>query len=391
MPAQLIMRRGPEVGRIFVSTGDSILIGRGVRNHIIIDDNEVSREHCRLLRSATGYELCDLSSRNGTFVNGHRVSDCWPVKSNDIIELGDSITLEMQIVETETLNAKPSDNQPLYLVVIIEGQSNNSVYPLQGESIQIGRGTMNDIILLEPEVSRQHLRFDWDGSGYMVRDTGSTNGSKLNDIELLETSHLKPGDIVRIGQTIRLIYTTNPDSFTTSDAKTSHLVEDNTTNSFQVKPTTQSFLKREEPPSDVVPVAGDLSQHAYCLYVREDWQQYVAMLVNRLMDNTVKVWVEQHLPVNSEDWKVGVDKASTECWALIVVYTPKALQSPGMQKIIRRFSNREKPIFFCVTSQSITLPVNGSNVHRIILSDSLPELSIQQLVRLIRNAREGRA
>lgn len=394
MPAQLIMRRGPEVGRVFLCTSESVLIGRGVRNHIIIDDNEVSREHCRLVRSSSGYELCDLSSRNGTFVNGHRISDCWPVKSSDIIELGDSITLELQLTETNPLTSPQDDDQPVYLVVIIEGQTNRSVYPLQGETVQIGRGTMNDIILLEPEVSRQHLRFDWDGTTYLVKDMGSTNGAKVNDVDLSEGKALKSGDIIRIGQTIRLVYTNNPDNFSTSDMKTSHLTKgDDATKGQAVRPTdglpaqlTSSGLPiRQEPASDIVPVAGDLSQHLFCLYHREDWQQYVAMLVNRLMDNNVKIWVDQHLPMNSEDWRVGIEKASAECWGLVVVYSPKAMQSSHVQRLIRHFNNRDKPIFFCVTSQTITLPIATRN--RIMLSESLPELSIQQLVRAIRAIR----
>lgn len=394
MPAQLIMRRGPEVGRVFLCTSESVLIGRGVRNHIIIDDNEVSREHCRLVRSSSGYELCDLSSRNGTFVNGHRISDCWPVKSSDIIELGDSITLELQLTETNPLSTAPQDDdQPVYLVVIIEGQTNRNVYPLQGESIQIGRGTMNDIILLEPEVSRQHLRFDWDGSTYQVKDMGSTNGAKVNDIELSAQVSLKSGDIIRIGQTIRLVYTSTPDSFSSSEMKTSHLTKDSDSNPNNEKRITEGLSHltssgtpyRPEPPSDIVPVAGDLSQHLFCLYHRDDWQQYVAMLVNRLMDNNIKIWVDQHLPMNSEDWRVGTDKASAECWGLIVVYTQKAMQSSHIQRLIRHFNNRDKPIFFCVTSQTITLPI--ATRSRIMLSESLPELSIQQLVRTIRNSR----
>lgn len=397
MPAQLIMRRGPEVGKVFLCIGESVLIGRGVRNHIIIDDNEVSREHCRLVRSANGYELCDLSSRNGTFVNGHRITDCWPVKSGDIVELGDSITLEMQVVETDPLITRAPDDQPVYLVVIIEGQNNRSVYPLQGENVQVGRGTMNDIILLESEVSRQHLRFDWDGMTYTVKDTGSTNGSRVNEMPLTEARALKSGDIINIGETIKLVYTNNPDSFTSSELKTSHLSQPENNTNQRNRPITESLSPlnrsalqpRVEPSSDIVPIAGALHEHLFCLYDRADWQTHVALLLNRLIDNNIKVWVDQHLPMNSDDWRVGVEKASTECWGLVVVYSPKAMQSNHVQKLIRHFSNRDKPIFFCVTSQTITLPPTSRSPYRVMLSDSLPELSIQQLIRMIRGARSG--
>ncbi|NOG48843.1 MAG: FHA domain-containing protein [Chloroflexi bacterium] len=119
MPAQLVMRRGPKVGQTFPVSGDIVMIGRGMRNHVIIDDNEVSRDHCRLSKVENGYELCDLNSRNGTFVNGQRVSDCWELKHNDLIELGDSITLEYQVV---TSQMDETETGIPYLVVAIEGQ-----------------------------------------------------------------------------------------------------------------------------------------------------------------------------------------------------------------------------------------------------------------------------
>ena len=184
------------------------MVGRGMRNHVVIDDNEVSRDHCRLTKIETGYELCDLNSRNGTFVNGQRVTDCWELKHNDLIELGDSITLEYQIVTAAV--EEPESGSP-YLVVAIEGQPNRTVHPLQGETILIGRGTMNDIIILEPEISRLHLKLVRSGSNYTVQDVGSTNGSKLNDDDMNTEMPLQPGDVIRVGQTITMYYTMTPD------------------------------------------------------------------------------------------------------------------------------------------------------------------------------------
>ena len=51
-----------------------LTIGRGPHNQIVISDSSVSRIHCRLQYSQSGYNLVDLSSTNGTFVNESPVS-----------------------------------------------------------------------------------------------------------------------------------------------------------------------------------------------------------------------------------------------------------------------------------------------------------------------------
>lgn len=49
-------------------------IGRGVENAIVVDDLLVSRQHVRLTpRPGGGYDVQDLGSRNGTYVNGQRI------------------------------------------------------------------------------------------------------------------------------------------------------------------------------------------------------------------------------------------------------------------------------------------------------------------------------
>lgn len=50
-------------------------IGRDPRCDIVVEDEGSSRRHARLERGESGYfELVDLSSTNGTLVDGHRVA-----------------------------------------------------------------------------------------------------------------------------------------------------------------------------------------------------------------------------------------------------------------------------------------------------------------------------
>jgi len=48
-------------------------VGRARRADFIVDAALVSRLHCRLEAGEKNVEVVDLSSTNGTFVNGHRV------------------------------------------------------------------------------------------------------------------------------------------------------------------------------------------------------------------------------------------------------------------------------------------------------------------------------
>lgn len=54
-------------------------------------DGVVGRHHARIVRSGEdprGFVLSDLSSRNGTFLNGDRVWQAVPLTSGDRLQLG---------------------------------------------------------------------------------------------------------------------------------------------------------------------------------------------------------------------------------------------------------------------------------------------------------------
>ena len=77
--ATLLVIRGVDQGARFHLTGESLSIGRGVRNSIRILDTEVSRNHAVLRYEDGAFLVADRRSSNGTFVNGlsirsHRLS-----------------------------------------------------------------------------------------------------------------------------------------------------------------------------------------------------------------------------------------------------------------------------------------------------------------------------
>jgi len=68
--AMLISLAGPGKGSRFLLDRDSVKIGRDPLSDIFLDDITVSRKHCEITRNSNNqFEVCDLKSLNGTYVN----------------------------------------------------------------------------------------------------------------------------------------------------------------------------------------------------------------------------------------------------------------------------------------------------------------------------------
>jgi ABC-type multidrug transport system ATPase subunit/pSer/pThr/pTyr-binding forkhead associated (FHA) protein len=68
-------------------TGRTLRIGRDASNDIVADDLSVSRRHAELRKAGDYYEIVDLGSFNGTFVNGQQVIAA-PVTGQDVVGIG---------------------------------------------------------------------------------------------------------------------------------------------------------------------------------------------------------------------------------------------------------------------------------------------------------------
>ena len=90
-PAPPLARSAPPVPLAFPrGAGDSFSIGRAAECDLTISDMTVSRVHATLERTADGWLLTDLSSTNGTRVNGWRARGRVPVKAGDVVSFGNA-------------------------------------------------------------------------------------------------------------------------------------------------------------------------------------------------------------------------------------------------------------------------------------------------------------
>jgi pSer/pThr/pTyr-binding forkhead associated (FHA) protein len=69
----LVVRRGPNAGSTFVLEADVTTLGRHPDSDIFLDDVTVSRRHAVVERGGGGYEVRDVGSLNGTYVDHERI------------------------------------------------------------------------------------------------------------------------------------------------------------------------------------------------------------------------------------------------------------------------------------------------------------------------------
>jgi uncharacterized protein YkwD len=79
---------GSSPKREFSLDKPTVAVGSHRSNDVVFDDTTVSRRHATIARKKSGYELTDLGSTNGTFVNGRRVDKPVALKRGDKIRFG---------------------------------------------------------------------------------------------------------------------------------------------------------------------------------------------------------------------------------------------------------------------------------------------------------------
>jgi pSer/pThr/pTyr-binding forkhead associated (FHA) protein len=86
--ALLVVRRGPNVGARFLLDADLTTVGRHPDADIFLDDVTVSRRHAEFLRSGTTFEVKDLGSLNGTYLDGNRINGTLALYDGAEVQVG---------------------------------------------------------------------------------------------------------------------------------------------------------------------------------------------------------------------------------------------------------------------------------------------------------------
>jgi len=86
--ARLVILSEGLTGKTHELTVEKTTIGRVDDNTFPIPEGSVSSHHCEILLRGTDIVVRDLNSTNGTFINGHQVAGEAPLKTGQILRLG---------------------------------------------------------------------------------------------------------------------------------------------------------------------------------------------------------------------------------------------------------------------------------------------------------------
>jgi hypothetical protein len=90
---------------------------------------------------------------------------------------------------------------PAARLTIHSGPLQGSQFPVARPVFALGRSSLCDITLPDPQASRQHARLEWRRDGLYLVDTNSTNGTYVNGYRIGQV-RLRGGEQVQISGTV---------------------------------------------------------------------------------------------------------------------------------------------------------------------------------------------
>lgn len=116
------------------------------------------------------------------------------------------------------------------VLIGMSGDVKGKSFPIDGDKLTIGRNSDNVISINNATVSGHHAEIAREGDRYVLRDLGSTNGTRVNAHEVKETN-LRPKDLVQVGS-VEFLFNSENMSFEDAQAvftKTEVLVSEGPT------------------------------------------------------------------------------------------------------------------------------------------------------------------
>lgn len=87
-PGKLVRMNGPQQDRHLALPEANNVVGRGPNVHVHLDEESVSKQHACITFADGVFQIEDLGSSNGTFVNGKRIHGQSVVRPGDLLRLG---------------------------------------------------------------------------------------------------------------------------------------------------------------------------------------------------------------------------------------------------------------------------------------------------------------
>lgn len=171
--ACLITIHGSQLGKKFDLTEDELIIGRGEAAVIRINEENVSRQHARVVRKGNEFLVEDLNSTNGTFVNTKKIT-AHILGSGDLILIGNTI---LKFISGS--NVENQYHEEIYRLATLDGltQAYNKAFFMDklAEEFSRARRYGRNLSL---------LMFDFD----LFRELNNTYGHLAGDYALKKTA-----------------------------------------------------------------------------------------------------------------------------------------------------------------------------------------------------------
>jgi diguanylate cyclase (GGDEF)-like protein len=104
------------LGKRFVLETDTMRVGRGTDNHIVLDGDSVSRRHAHFERRNEAWYAVDDGSTNGTYVNERQIPEGVQLRNNDRIQVGPTIFKYLTGADAEA-----KYYEEIYRMTIVDG------------------------------------------------------------------------------------------------------------------------------------------------------------------------------------------------------------------------------------------------------------------------------
>lgn len=198
-----IIISSPEGGeeRCLPFTGEEMTIGRDADSDIALDSNAVSRRHAKLELREGRVRVTDLSSTNGTWVDGVMIRSPRDLGPGEKVSIGGfCLSFRVPAPGEGMTGEKTEVFFPLALEIIAPGKERRPFCLRQGGEALLGRRADCAIRLDDPSVSARHAVFFARDGQVLVRDLDSTNGTRLNNRAVVGEQVLRDGDALEFGR-----------------------------------------------------------------------------------------------------------------------------------------------------------------------------------------------
>ncbi|MCE9614442.1 MAG: FHA domain-containing protein [Lentisphaerae bacterium] len=225
--ALIVTQDNKQVAKATVAKA-SFVMGRSKQADLPLEDTQVSREHALIKQAGGSFVVVDNASRNGTRLNGSRISGEATLKDGDSIGIG---PFDIRFIVSEEAAPEPEPEQEAddegatrfvadpnlsdrvksmgagkpkgtldYTLSATSGAIRGTKYRNWEGVLTLGRGLDNTVVLPDDAASTHHAQILHQGQEFFVQDLNSANGTFLDGTRV-QREPLKHGQKLRIGST----------------------------------------------------------------------------------------------------------------------------------------------------------------------------------------------